>query len=240
MLSPDCEIPSGERVTLLDFGIAKLTGAATALTAGVMGTPDYLAPEQWQDPRAVDGRADAYSLGCVAFEMVSGHVPFPATSVAASCKNHLATPAPSLRKRVPYVPRDLASIVGNLLRKDPDERPAMREVEHAFAHIVSARVSRRRARPRRPSIRRATVLTETAVPIDSHDACETGAVRSRWPVAAGVCAGVALFVAALCIRFGVANAGSVASAAMGREKFPAEVGIVPCRMSTCEAPIERR
>jgi serine/threonine-protein kinase len=72
-LVPDREL--GERVKVLDFGIAKLTGTLAGhspRTMGTMGTPAYMAPEQWGDTSKVDWRADLYSLGCVAFEMTCG------------------------------------------------------------------------------------------------------------------------------------------------------------------------
>ena len=213
MLSPDCELASGERVRLLDFGIAKLIGAASAITAGVMGTPDYLAPEQWQDSRAVDGRADAYSLGCVTFEMATGHVPFPAKSVAGSCKHHLATPAPSLRELAPDLPDDLEALVANLLRKNPGERPAsMREVEAGFARIAAVPSPSRPMRSHTPRIARTTVLTDTAIPIDPRDIRDEPRPATRWPLVAGMVAGAALLATGLFIRFGVATAAPLAAA----------------------------
>src|SRR5262249_21378867 len=65
-LVPDHELASGERVKILDFGISKLTGTMTGAspkTVGTMGTPAYMAPEQWGDASTIDWRADAYSLG---------------------------------------------------------------------------------------------------------------------------------------------------------------------------------
>ena len=70
-----------DHATLLDFGIARLVaaGAATTQPNAVMGTPEYMAPEQVTDPDCVDSRADIYSLGVVLYEMLSGHCPFMGT-----------------------------------------------------------------------------------------------------------------------------------------------------------------
>ena len=71
-------------VKILDFGIAKLTGTLANVsprTTGTMGTPAYMAPEQWGDASKVDRRADLYSLGCVAFEMACGRPPFIVTTL---------------------------------------------------------------------------------------------------------------------------------------------------------------
>ena len=98
----DAELATGERVKLLDFGIAKLSGTSGGLTgtAGSMGTPSYMSPEQWQNSAKVDHRADAYSLGCVLFEMVCGRPPFVADSIGES---------------LPHAPR-LATAIGALAR----------------------------------------------------------------------------------------------------------------------------
>src|SRR6185436_11073570 len=75
-LVPDAEVAGGERVKVLDFGIAKLAGeiqGANVQTRAdlVMGTPSYMSPEQCRGAGAVDTRADIYSLGCVIFKMMS-------------------------------------------------------------------------------------------------------------------------------------------------------------------------
>ena len=89
---PDDELASGERVKILDFGIAKLTGTfsgATSTGMGGIGTPAYMAPEQWMDAAKVDWRADIYSLGCLVFEMACGRPPFIASSFGEACTQHL-------------------------------------------------------------------------------------------------------------------------------------------------------
>jgi hypothetical protein len=138
-LVPDREQPRGERVKILDFGIAKLTGTLAAVsprTTGTIGTPAYMAPEQWGDASKVDWRADLYSLGCVAFEMACGRPPFIVTNIAEACAKHLHDTPPRVREIVPTLPSALQSLLDRLLAKSPDDRPAsMREVERAFAAI---------------------------------------------------------------------------------------------------------
>jgi serine/threonine protein kinase len=130
----DGELAGGERVKILDFGIAKL-GATnlTATSAKSMGTPTYMAPEQWKNAAKVDWRADAYALGCVAFEMTCGRPPFIAETVGEACTMHLTEPPPSARSFVPAVPAVLEELLANLLEKDRERRPAsMREIGRAF------------------------------------------------------------------------------------------------------------
>jgi tRNA A-37 threonylcarbamoyl transferase component Bud32 len=140
-LVPDREQPRGERVKILDFGIAKLTGTLAAVsprTTGTIGTPAYMAPEQWGDASKVDWRADLYSLGCVAFEMACGRPPFIVTNIAEACAKHLHDTPPRVREIVPALPSALQSLLDRLLAKSPDDRPgSMREVERAFAAIGS-------------------------------------------------------------------------------------------------------
>ncbi len=144
-LVPDAELESGQRVKILDFGIAKLSGVnLTQPSVGTMGTPDYMAPEQWRDSRSVDWHVDAYALGCLAFEMATGRVPFPSASIAESYAQHLRKPPPAMRELVPELPQALDALVAQLLAKRPEHRPAtMRAIARAFAALgTGAPVSR--------------------------------------------------------------------------------------------------
>jgi serine/threonine-protein kinase len=136
-LVPDREL--GERVKILDFGIAKLSGTlagASPRTMGTMGTPAYMAPEQWGDTSKVDWRADLYSLGCVAFEMTTGRVPFIAMTIAEACGQHLNAEPPTVSSLAPSVPASLEKLIARLLEKDPAKRPAsMKDVANAFAAV---------------------------------------------------------------------------------------------------------
>ena len=136
-LVADNELDSGERVKILDFGIAKLgeTGM-TGTSVGSMGTPAYMAPEQWRSSKNVDWRADAYSLGCVVFEMATGRPPFLAHSYAEACTMHLTQQPPRLRELVSELPAELEQLVASLLEKDPSQRPgALKDITREFVHL---------------------------------------------------------------------------------------------------------
>jgi predicted ATPase len=104
---------------LTDFGIAKQTaGEALTDTGQFLGTMDYVAPEVLRG-EAVDARADVYSLGCVLYEALAGHVPYPRESPAACIAAHLNDDPPSIAGRVGAV---LADVVRRALAEQPDER----------------------------------------------------------------------------------------------------------------------
>ena len=115
------------RVRVLDFGIAQLADSAgsQALTAThtVMGTAEYLSPEQALGGR-VDGRADLYALGCVLYALLAGRAPFRGSSPVATMMMHANDPVPDVRDLRPDTPAWLADVVHGLLAKDPDDRPA--------------------------------------------------------------------------------------------------------------------
>ena len=115
------------RVRVLDFGITQLAEStdSQALTAThtVMGTAEYLAPEQAMGGR-VDGRADLYALGCVLYALLAGEPPFRGATPVATMMMHANDPVPDVRVLRPDTPDWLADLVHNLLAKDPDERPA--------------------------------------------------------------------------------------------------------------------
>jgi eukaryotic-like serine/threonine-protein kinase len=115
------------RIRVLDFGIAQLgesTGSQVlTATHTVMGTAEYLSPEQALGGR-VDGRADLYALGCVLYAMLAGRPPFRSATPVATMMMHANDPVPDVRDLRPDTPDWLADTVHNLLAKDPDDRPA--------------------------------------------------------------------------------------------------------------------
>jgi serine/threonine-protein kinase len=112
------------RPMITDFGIARAAESGMRLTATGMaiGTPAYMAPEQAAGDREVDGRTDLYSLGIVAYQMLTGQLPFTATSTPAMLVKHISEAPMPIEQRRPDLPTDLARAVMILLAKDPADR----------------------------------------------------------------------------------------------------------------------
>lgn len=113
-------------VKLLDFGISKMhadgAGSGLTMTGVAMGTPTYMAPEQFFDARAVDGRADVYSVAAMAYELFSGRLPLDAQSYAELIlKVRSELPAPLLQV-APHVPPPLAQVITVGLAKEAQHR----------------------------------------------------------------------------------------------------------------------
>ena len=134
MVQPD---PSGGgpgRAILTDFGIARLAGSGTRITStGLVGTFDYMSPEQIRDAKDVDGRADIYSLGVMSFQVLTGRLPFQAGNAGALLIAHLQQPAPDPRTIRPELPEEVADALLKALEKDPDRRF---ETADAFARAL--------------------------------------------------------------------------------------------------------
>jgi serine/threonine protein kinase len=132
-------------VKLLDLGLARFTGdERMSLTMlydeNVLGTADYLAPEQAVDSHTADGRADLYSLGCSLFYLLTSRPPFNEGTMAQRLVMHQKTPPPDLRRIRPDVPDDLAEICLRLMAKNPDHRyRTAREVAEVFGAWLAAR-----------------------------------------------------------------------------------------------------
>jgi serine/threonine protein kinase len=111
-------------VVLSDFGVAKMLAdrSATMGSPVVMGTPQYMAPEQARPNVQVDGRCDIYSLGVVLFECATGRLPFLGPTGEAIMLQHIETPPPLPRSIDPSVPPNVERIILRALAKDPNAR----------------------------------------------------------------------------------------------------------------------
>jgi serine/threonine protein kinase len=107
---------------IVDFGIAKAV-EGTRMTRGLLGTPEYMSPEQVKGNR-VDGRSDQYSLAVLAYELLTGRTPFPTQGDDpwAQINMHLNTPPPNPRATVPDLPAHVANALLQALAKDPGQR----------------------------------------------------------------------------------------------------------------------
>lgn len=116
-----------QAVKILDFGLAKIKSGELlgsfiqAQTTGLMGSPYYMAPEQWADEDP-DSRADIYSLGVMLYQMLAGDVPFKGSSIPAIMKKHISDPAPTLAAAGLSVSPELERAVQHALHKDPAKR----------------------------------------------------------------------------------------------------------------------
>jgi hypothetical protein len=108
------------KVKLLDFGIASELGGADG-GGKVMGTPYYMSPEQIAGKK-LDGRADLYSLGILAYELVTGYVPFDGDTVEELFEHHKRSPLPNPRDERPDLPDDLLEFIERATGKEPDDR----------------------------------------------------------------------------------------------------------------------
>ena len=146
-------------VKVLDFGLAKATSegqidAGLTHEGQMLGTPDFIAPEQIIDAQAADIRADIYSLGCTLYYLLTGGPPFHATSLYDLLQAHHSMDAMPLNLARPEVPSELAALVAKILAKDPARRfrtPA--EVSEALAPFYKTRTAP--LRPATPAVPRA-------------------------------------------------------------------------------------
>ncbi|MGH3767936.1 MAG: serine/threonine-protein kinase [Pseudonocardiaceae bacterium] len=108
---------------LSDFGITKIVSSGRSLTSTgqIVGTIDYIAPEQIQG-KTVDGRADLYALGCVLYQCLTGVVPFPRDETAALMWAHVHDEPPPVTARRPDLPAQIDRIVATAMAKQPDDR----------------------------------------------------------------------------------------------------------------------
>jgi eukaryotic-like serine/threonine-protein kinase len=142
------EMAISEGLKILDFGLAKIKSGellgsfVQAKTSGLMGSPFYMAPEQWSDEEP-DARADIYSLGVILYQMLGGDVPFKGASIPSIMKKHLTLDPPPFKSLGVDVPPIIEEVVRHALEKDAEKRPAtvltfIEELRVAVASVSGA------------------------------------------------------------------------------------------------------
>ena len=129
---------------VLDFGIAKIQEDANSKDPGltapnlIIGTPQYMSPEQCAQASEIDSRSDIYSLGVILYEMLVGHVPFSGASPTAIMLKHIQEPAPSVLEERKDVPPAIGRVVSRAMSKRPEDRyQSASELTEAFTLAAS-------------------------------------------------------------------------------------------------------
>ncbi|WP_437731487.1 serine/threonine-protein kinase [Sorangium sp. So ce1335] len=114
-----------DRVTLIDFGLARATGDEPLTAAGlVLGTPGYMAPEQARGELSVDARVDVFALGCILYRCLTGRAAFQGNAGLAVLMKVLLEDPPRARDMRPGIPAALDDLVARMLAKSAQDRPA--------------------------------------------------------------------------------------------------------------------
>ncbi len=149
-------------VKVLDFGLAKATREGhedTSLTeeGQLLGTPDFMAPEQSLDAQKADIRADIYSLGCTLYYLLKGAPPFRAKSLYELLKAHQSMNPTPLNLARPAVPLELAALVARMMAKEPERRfQTPKAVAQALKPFFKTAIERPEASPEQPPAPAAT------------------------------------------------------------------------------------
>jgi serine/threonine-protein kinase len=143
-----------EQIRILDFGLAKIKSSdlfgsfVAAKTVGIVGSPAYMAPEQWSGEET-DRRCDVYSLGIILHEMLTGDVPFKGSNIPAIMKKHLMASPPPLATPESGISAEVEKVVHRALEKQPEARTAsvedfIAEFEQAVLHPAPAKAKTKR------------------------------------------------------------------------------------------------
>jgi serine/threonine-protein kinase len=185
--------PDGH-VTLADFGIARAaTQSGLSLTHGAIGTPAYMAPEIWRGEPATPA-VDLYALGIMAFQMLTGRLPFPEPTPASLMNAHLTKPPPSPRTVAPHLPTAVERVVTRQLAKQPLARyPTAGAFVEALEEALGSGSTRRSSAtaPVPTSNRTATTTPVGAIP---RPPAATPAQTSVLPMLLGAVAVVAVLI----------------------------------------------
>ena len=148
MLVPDSAVPGGERVKILDFGIAKILAKAKTeadlvpevqtADGALLGTPAFMAPELWQSSGRADEKTDVYALGVMAYQMLAGRELFEVSDPIALMYQHATRRPTPLSTVVLDIPAPLSDLVADMLQKEQAQRPTMAAVSQALQGLAAA------------------------------------------------------------------------------------------------------
>lgn len=194
----DPAVTGGERVKILDFGIAKLSGdhpgQMKTQTGALMGTPVYMSPEQCRGAGDVGARSDIYSLGCVLMTMLTGRPPFEGEGSGDLIVAHMTAPPPLASSRVPNIPPALDRVLQRCLAKDPAAR---------FASMIELAQELEQLEEHAPASTTGPVRAQTAPALATQPTTLSSAASQLQPVprrgrtiaiAAGALGGIAIAV----------------------------------------------
>src|SRR3954470_19942719 len=230
-LVPDPEVPGGERIKLLDFGIAKLAAdtsptVTVTRTGAVIGTPTYMAPEQCRGV-AVDHRAALYALGCVIYELCCGRPPFRGEGSGDVLAAHIYMPVPAMSTAKAEVPEAVEALVRRLLAKAPGDRlQTAEEVIFAIDAVNGERTITMEPAPHAaPPVRDRAMTTPPASTAMPAERPWTARLRGWVAAVSGGLAAIALgaMVMALVTRGSGAEPGMPAAALVQEPVRPAPV-----------------
>ncbi|HLZ26317.1 MAG TPA: serine/threonine-protein kinase [Chloroflexota bacterium] len=176
------------RAVLADFGLAwLLEGAQLTLTGGVIGTPEYMSPEQAAG-HPFDHRADVYALGIVLYEMLVGERPFISETPIGMLLQHLQDTAPSVLIARPDLPAAVGDVLARALVKDPADRySSAGELAKAFREAFAQRTQRGIEAPALAGSDEPVVRSELVVEAPAIMGIECAGCGERLPVGVGLC-----------------------------------------------------
>jgi serine/threonine protein kinase len=172
------EAPNGsDWAKVLDFGIAKIKETAgntdPGLTAPnlIIGTPQYMSPEQCSQASEIDSRSDIYSLGIIVYEMLTGHVPFTAESPTAIMMKHLQDPPPSVLEERDDLPPQVGMVITSAMAKRPEDRfQTAGELSNALAAAAAGEVLDQAVAAAATNPGASNETSRIVVPTDSNEA----------------------------------------------------------------------
>jgi formylglycine-generating enzyme required for sulfatase activity len=196
-------IPLSEGVKILDFGLAKIKSGellgsfVAAQTTGLMGSPFYMAPEQWSDDPP-DARADIYSLGVMFYQMLCAEVPFKGSSIPSIMKKHLTAEVPPLASKGARVAPQVETAVRHALEKEPKYRTASAEEFIDELRVAMAEATASAKRRIEPHLDTARTIVGSSV-----EGATTGEIspQTAFEPLAGTISGEALLEEELKTRF---------------------------------------